>query len=75
MGKICHISEAVEACIFEIEMNYPELYHYLEETPFKDNTRKTFSDADYQAYFNSIQEILDHFQHHIFLKYQKQVRL
>lgn len=75
MGKKCHINEAIEACIFEIEMNCPELYHYLEETPFKDTTRSTFTDADYQAYFNSIQDVLDHFQHNIFLQYQNQTIL
>ena len=28
------INDEIEACILEIEMHYPELYHLLEETPF-----------------------------------------
>ena len=70
MGKQLHISEDIESCILEIEMNCPELYHYLEETPFKDTENTKRSLNEYQRYFNSLRTVLEDFQHRIYLNYQ-----
>jgi hypothetical protein len=63
MNETQLFNEEAEACILDIEMNYPQLYHLIEAIPFKNKKSKTsvFS-KDLQDYINSVKEQLQMFQ-------------
>lgn len=63
MSRERKINEDIEACILEIEMHYPELYHLLEETPFRGmDSNKPISNDDLEDYLNSLRDQLRTFQ-------------
>ena len=63
MNETQLFNEEAEACILDIEMNYPQFYHLIEEIPFKNKKSKAsvFS-KDLQDYINSVKEQLRIFQ-------------
>ncbi|WP_158851090.1 hypothetical protein [Algibacter sp. L1A34] len=63
MRQIQQFNDETEACILEIETNYPELYNVLEETPFRGiSSSEPISAEDLEDYLNTLKEQLHTFQ-------------